>query len=324
MTASNAAALRGRVTSHPAFGPFVALVVVYLGFYALAPQTLGGAANLVTMALQTVVVAVCAVGMTLVVVQGGIDLSVGSQVALTTVVVAKCLRHGEGAATAAAVGVAVAALTGFANGLLVTRLRLAPFIVTLGTMSALRGVAKGLANETKIDADARGLDAWLMPSAGHVPAGVWLAVAIAVLGAGALTTTRFGRHVFAVGSSEPTARLAGIAVQRVKVIVYSLAGIFAGIAGVLEFSRLTVGDPTDSVGLELKVIASVVIGGGSLAGGQGSVLGAMVGACFMTVIDAGCTHLGLPTWVQEIVTGAVIVIAAALDRVRAKSGAAAQ
>ena len=185
-------------------------------------------------------------------------------------------------------------------------------------MSALRGAAKGLAKETKIDADAKGLDTLLLPSA-TLPPGVFVALAIAALGALTLRTTRFGRNLFAIGSNEQTARLAGIGIERVKVIVYTLAGALAGLAGVMEFSRLTVGDPTDSVGLELKVIAAVVIGGGSLSGGQGSVLGAMVGACFMTVIDAGCTHLGWPTWVQEIVTGVVIVVAAGLDRLRGRS-----
>jgi len=240
-------------------------------------------------------------------------------VALTTVVIARALRAGHGPGVSVAIGIACAALVGFITGQLVTRLRVTPFVVTLGTMSALRGAAKGLANETKIDADPRGLDSLLTPSGTFfIPPGLVIAVAVAALGAAMLRYTRFGRHVFAVGSSEPTARLAGIPIDRVKTLVYMIAGALAGLAGVMEFSRLTVGDPTDSVGLELKVIAAVVIGGGSLSGGQGSVLGAMIGACFMTVIDAGCIHLGLSTWVQEIATGAIIMVAAALDRLRTR------
>ncbi|MBT4500127.1 MAG: ABC transporter permease, partial [Gemmatimonadetes bacterium] len=133
---------------------------------------------------------------------------------------------------------------------------------------------------------------------------------------GMLRYTRLGRHIFAIGSNEQTARLCGVAVERVKVTVYGVCAGFAGLAGVMQFSRLTVGDPTVAVGLELDVIASVVIGGGSLAGGEGSVLGSLVGALIMTVIRSGCSQMGLPNWVQEMVTGGIIVLAVALDRWR--------
>jgi ribose transport system permease protein len=274
--------------------------------------------NLVTMARQTVVVGIAATGATLVILLGGIDLSVGSGVALTTVIVAALLRDGAGPIAAAAGGVAVAAATGLANGAAVAGLRIKPFIVTLGAMSILRGAAKGLAGEQKIDADPAGLDALALPSKGFLslPAGVWILVAVAALAAGVIHLTRFGRHVLAIGSSERTARLCGLQVGRVKVAVYTLAGALTGLAGVLEFATLTVGDPTDSFGLELEVIASVVIGGGSLSGGEGSILGTLLGALLMTVIKTGCTHLGLSNWVQELVTGSIIVLAVAIDRVR--------
>lgn len=134
--------------------------------------------------------------------------------------------------------------------------------------------------------------------------------------AGLLRYTRLGRHIFAIGSNEQTARLCGVPVQRVKVVTYTLGGLFFGLAGLMLFSRLTVGDPTAAVGLELDVIAAVVIGGGSLAGGEGSVLGSLVGALIMSVIRSGCSQMGLSNWVQELVTGAVIVVAVALDRLR--------
>jgi ribose/xylose/arabinose/galactoside ABC-type transport system permease subunit len=149
-----------------------------------------------------------------------------------------------------------------------------------------------------------------------VPMGVWLMVVLAVGVSVLLRYTRFGRHVFAVGSNELTARLCGVAVERTKVLVYTLGATFAGLAGLLQFSRLTVGDPTVAVGLELDVIAAVVIGGGSLSGGEGSVLGSIVGALIMTTIRSGCSQMGLPNWVQEIVTGAIIVLAVAVDRLR--------
>jgi ribose transport system permease protein len=301
-----------------ALGPAVALIATFALFAALAPATFTRASNLVTMARQTSVVAVAAVGMTVVIVSGGIDLSVGSSVAFTTVVVAAILRAGYGPGVAVLAGVGAATASGVACGALVARLRMAPFIVTLGAMSILRGAAKGLASEQKIDCDPRGLDALLSPSAGWplAPPGVWLALAVAVAGALVLHLTRFGRHVYAIGSNEPTAVVCGVDVSRVKVLVYGLAGLLAGLAGVLEFSTLTVGDPTDSVGLELQVIAAVVIGGASLSGGAGTVAGSLVGAMLMAVVHTGCTFVGVHNWVQEIVTGAIILVAVAIEPAR--------
>ncbi len=302
---------------YPWFGPLVALVVVYVLFASLAPETFARGGNLVTMARQTVVVAIASVGMTIIIVHGGIDLSVGSSVALGTVVIAKLLKLGYGPFPAALGGIATCGAAGLAVGVLVTRLKVTPFIVTLGAMSILRGVAKGIAKEQKIDADPHGLDSLLSSSSGFgLPIGVWIAIAIAILAAAMLRYTRFGRHVFAVGSNEQTARLCGIDVAHVKLAVYALAGLLVGVAAVMEFSTLTVGDPTTSSGLELDVIAAVVIGGASLSGGEGSIAGALVGALLMTVIRTGCTHVDLPTWVQQIVTGVIIVVAVAVDRLR--------
>jgi ribose/xylose/arabinose/galactoside ABC-type transport system permease subunit len=305
----------------PWFGPLVALVLTYALFVALAPDTFARSGNLVTMARQTVIVAIASVGMTFVIVHGGIDLSVGSAVALTTVVVASILRAGAGSVTAAVGGIVVASAVGLVVGLLITSLRMAPFIVTLGAMSILRGIAKGLAHEQKIDVDSAGLDLLLGASGGLAPPGVWIAVAVAVVGALVLHLTRFGRHVFAIGSNENAARLCGIPIARTKIVVYVAAAALSGLAGVMEFSTLTVGDPTDSVGLELEVIAAVVIGGASLSGGEGSIAGSMAGACLMTVIRTGGTHVGMPGWVEEILTGLIIVVAVGLDRFRQRKRA---
>jgi ribose/xylose/arabinose/galactoside ABC-type transport system permease subunit len=255
--------------------------------------------------------------MTYIILLGGIDLSVGSAVALTSVVVARLLDGGSSLGAAVAFGVLTPALAGLFTGVLTTRVKLTPFIVTLGSMSVLRGIAKGLADEQKIDADPHGLDTLMNAGTGAaLPVGVLLALALALLGALVLEHTVFGRHVLAIGSNAQTARLCGVPVERVTLLVYALAGALSGVAGVLEFGTLTVGDPTDSMGLELEAIAAVVIGGGSLSGGQGSVPGAMLGALLMTVIKTGCTHVGVPNWVQEIVTGAIIVVAMGIDRWR--------
>jgi ribose/xylose/arabinose/galactoside ABC-type transport system permease subunit len=305
------------LAARPWLGPLVALVAVYLLFAALAPATFLGTINLTTMARQTVVVAITSLGMTFIILLGGIDLSVGSAVALSGVVVARLLDGGAPTLVAVALGVLMPALAGLFTGVLTTRARLTPFIVTLGSMSVLRGIAKGLAGEQKIDADPRGLDRLMNAGIGaSLPAGVYLTLALAIVAALVLEYTIFGRHVLAIGSNAQTARLCGVPVERVTLLVYALAGALTGLAGVLEFSTLTVGDPTDSIGLELEAIAAVVIGGGSLSGGQGSVIGAMLGALLMTVIKTGCTHVGVPNWVQEIVTGAIILVAMGIDRLR--------
>jgi ribose transport system permease protein len=309
--------------ARPWMGPLLALVVLYVVFGVMTDGNFLRGVTQVTIARQTVVVALGAIGMTLVIVSGGIDLSIGSVVALAAVVVAKALDAGYGPLTAAALGAVVGLLCGALNGALVAALRITPFIVTLGTMSALRGLAKGLANEQKIDADPRGLDQLMamQPGGGGLlfPAGVWIAILLTIFVAIVLERARFGRHVIAVGSSPPAARLAGISVGKVTLWAYVIAGLLAGVGGVMDFATLTVGDPTGSAGLELSVIAAVVIGGGSLSGGQGSIAGSLVGALLMTVLAAGATQLGIANWVQQILTGAIIVVAVALDRLRHRS-----
>ena len=212
-------------------------------------------------------------------------------------------------------------LCGVVIGGLVTGLRLSPFIVTLGMWGGLRGAAKGLANETIVVAPVTWLNDLLtaLPpdrTWALVPAGVWLTIALAAVVAVLLRFTILGRHIVAVGSNEQTARLCGVEVTQTKLAVYTLASCLAAVAGVLQYAYLTVGDPTTASGMELDIIAAVVIGGGSLAGGQGSVFGTLVGAVIMTVVANGCTKLDLPNWVQEIVTGLIIVSAVALDRFR--------
>lgn len=303
------------------FGPLIGLGAIFGLFALIGPSGFASAQNLETIARQTTIVATAALGMTLVIISGGIDLSVGSIIALVTVVIAGLLQAGADPALAAAGGIAAGAACGALNGTVIVRFRVVPFIVTLGTLLVVRGIAKGLAREQKIDAPLTWLTellAALGPDRSWqlLPPGVWIAVVLALLVAGLLYTTRLGRHIVAIGSNEQTARLSGVPVERVKVLVYTLSAALAGVAGVMQFSRLTVGDPTVAVGLELDVIAAVVIGGGSLAGGEGSVLGTIVGALIMTVIRSGCSQMGLPNWVQEIVTGAIIVLAVALDRLR--------
>jgi ribose/xylose/arabinose/galactoside ABC-type transport system permease subunit len=302
-------------------GPLLGLLLVVALFSTLRPRQFPTAANVEIMLLQTAVVGTAALGMTLVIVSGGIDLSVGSQIALATVGLATLLAHGWSPLAAAGAVVMLGGLCGVVIGGLVTGLRLSPFIVTLGMWGGLRGAAKGLANETIVVAPVTWLNDLLtaLPpdrTWALVPAGVWLTIALAAVVAVLLRFTILGRHIVAIGSNEQTARLCGIEVTQTKLAVYTLASCLAAVAGVLQYAYLTVGDPTTASGMELDIIAAVVIGGGSLAGGQGSVFGTLVGAVIMTVVANGCTKLDLPNWVQEIVTGLIIVSAVALDRFR--------
>lgn len=305
--------------------PFLAVLVVVLLFQMYAPDQPMTLQTWRFVAVQTVVVGLAAVGMTWVIMSAGIDLSVGSVIALSGVSAALAVEAGWGFAGGVMAGVLTGALCGTYNGILIVGLRLPPFIATLGTMGFYRGVAKWVAaNESVRPEDANGtsytagIAEWVRPVAEgqwFAPA-VWLLLATTLLGAWALRWTVLGRHTVAIGSNELTARLCGVQIQKTKVVIYCLAGLLAGLAGVMLFGRLTVGDPTSAVGIELDVIAAVVIGGASLAGGQGSVTGALAGALLMAVLRNRCTAVGWPNFVQEMIVGHIIILAVAIDQWR--------
>ncbi|MFO1447662.1 MAG: ABC transporter permease [Opitutaceae bacterium] len=297
-------------------GPVLGLITVYALFALLRFDRFVTWSNASIMLQQTAVIGTGAIGMTLIVISGGVDLSFGSIIAFSAVVLALALQAGLDPALAAAAAIGSGAGAGLVSGLLITRLSLMPFIVTLGMMGVLRGAAKGLANEQPIYPDGTWLNGLMQLGEHSLPGGVWVMLVMAGVIGGVLRYTRFGRHCFAIGSSESTARLCGVRVERTKIMIYGLGAAFAGLAGVLQFAYLTGGDPTTAVGLELNIIASVVIGGASLAGGRGSVTGTLVGALIMTVVNNGCTKLEMANWVQEIVTGGIIVAAVTLDQLR--------
>lgn len=326
---------RNRDPLASALGPVLALLIVVL-LFAVADSLMedGGTfwtlRTLRTNAAQTSTVAVAALGMTLIIIAGGIDLSAGTALALSATALAWCLEREYGVTAAVATCVLVGAATGCVNGLLISSLRVVPFIVTLGTMQAYLGIAKLLAKETTVRPDLALVPAWspalvapspelawlAWPLLPNFAWGVWLALLLALLLAGVLQATVFGRHIFALGSNELTARLCGVNVPRTKIAVYTLAGVFVGIAGMYQFARLSVGSPTSGLGMELKIIAAVVIGGGSLNGGRGSVVGTLTGAAITVVISSGCTTLGLLNPVQDILIGVIIVAAVTLDQFR--------
>ncbi|MHC1765249.1 MAG: ABC transporter permease [Verrucomicrobiia bacterium] len=303
-------------------GPFIGLLFV-IGLFCLSsevrPYFLTGP-NFKIILTQTVIVAIGALGMTMIIISGGIDLSVGSVVALASVVGASLLAKDYSAATAIALTVLAGGLTGFVNGAIIGGFRMMPFIVTLGMMGVARGVGKWLAGNQTVnypESPVNNIMALsepekLMP----LPMGVWIAVGLAVIMSLVMRQTIFGRYIFAIGSNEATARLCGIRVQRHKLMIYSLGGLFFGLAGLMQLSRLTQGDPTVAIGLELDMIAAVVIGGASLSGGTGTILGSMIGALIMAVLRNGSNQMGWPTYMQEIIIGCVIILAVGLDKLR--------
>jgi ribose transport system permease protein len=311
------------------FAPFLGLLLVIVVFAILIgePEKYLSLRNLRTVLAQTVIVAIGAIGMTIIIISGGIDLSVGSAIALTGVISALGINAGWPTTVAVVAGILVGGVVGIVNGLAITRLRVVPFIATLGMLGVARGVAKGLAGSQTVNVPDTWANDLLLTIPKHtgllVAPGVWIAIILAITAAVMLRRTVFGRRVFALGSNEAAARACGIATDRLKIYIYALAGLLFGLAGVMQMSRLRQGDPTVAAGLELDIIAAVVIGGGSLAGGEGSILGAMIGALIMAFLRNGCQQVGWPNYIQEIIIGALIVFAVAIDRWRSSRAAIA-
>jgi ribose transport system permease protein len=302
-------------------GPFIGLALV-IGLFAIPEETrvhFLSYHNFKIILTQTVIVSVGALGMTLIIISGAIDLSPGSTVALTGVIGALLIQRGGGPVPTTRAAVGVGGLIGLFNGSATAGLRMPSFIITLGMLGIGRGMAKWLADNQTVSYDASPINRWMTtadPAGRALPAGVWVALILAVATSLVLRKTVLGRHVFALGSNEAAARLCGIATVRLKVLVFVLAGFFFGLAGIFQLSRLRLGDPTVAVSLELDIIAAVIIGGASLNGGSGTVLGSIVGALIMSVLRNGSQQMGWPNYFQEIIIGLVIIVAVFLDRFR--------
>ena len=307
--------------------PVAGLLGVILLFAILtgSPARYLSGANLRVVLAQTVIVAIGAIGMTMIIVSGGIDLSVGAVIALSSVVTAIALRDGWTPIASLLAGIVAGGIVGLINGLAITTLRVVPFIATLGMLGVARGVAKYVADQQTVNPPASWLNELAVTFPSHdwmlFAPGVWIAIVLAAMMALVLRNAVFGRRVFALGSNEAAARACGINTSALKIEIYALAGLFFGLAGVMQMSRLRQGDPTVAVGVELDVIAAVVIGGASLSGGEGSIAGAMIGALVMAFLRNGSQQMGWPNYVQEIIIGVVIVLAVAADRWRASRAA---
>ena len=294
------------------------LVVLFLAWRAPFFLTSG---NLIVVGRQASLSLIIAVGMTFVILAGGIDLSVGSTVALVSIaagefMVSMNLPYVLAAVLALLCGVAV----GLVNGSIVAALSIPPFVVTLGMLAVARGLALGITGGPTRSGLPHNIQVRGQGAIAGIPIPIWIAVVVAVVAHFVLARTRFGRNVYFVGSNEQAAILSGIRVRRTKVIIFAIAGGLAGLEAIIETARLSVGQPSAGNGYELVAIGAVVIGGASLFGGEGSILGTVLGTILLALIQDGLILLGISAYWQQVFSGAIIVIAVALNMWRQKRG----
>jgi len=296
-------------------GPFLGLLALILFFAIGRREVFFTRHNFYNVFRQNAPLLICAVGMTFVIISGAIDLSVGSAATLAMVATALAYNATRSMALAVAAGTGCGALCGLLNGTLVSALKLPPFIVTLGTMGIIRGVALISTNAVRVSGK-EGLEWLAEKSFWSVPLTAVIMLAVAIAAHFTLKRTRLGRYTYAIGSNEPTARLCGVNIALVKCLVFALAGVAYGLAGAIQSSRLAGALPTENEGLELHVIAAVVIGGGSLMGGEGNIMGSVIGVFIIAFLRNGCNIMGVSKNWEYVVIGATIVIAVVIDRFR--------
>jgi ribose transport system permease protein len=295
------------------FLPFISLIALCLIIAILEPRFLSSG-NLASVARQTAVITIMAMGMTMVMVAGGIDLSVGSIMALCGVTGAMAMVAGAPVTAGIAVSMLTGALLGLFNGVAVASLRIPAFIVTLGAMGIFRGAVLLLTEGNAVVGLPQSFGYLAEGNLlGIIPLPLLIVVLVALLIHYLLGNTRLGRYCYAIGSNLEAARYAGVPVARNLVIYYVMLGLLTGLAGAIESARLVTGQPTAGEGYELRVIAAVVIGGGSLNGGQGTVIGTIIGSLIMGVLANGGNLLGISPFTQQIIIGAVIVLAVTFD-----------
>jgi len=295
--------------------PFISLALLFVVLSIASPYFLTGT-NLASVIRQTAVINIMALGMTLVIVSGGIDLSVGSILAFSGVLGTMTMVETGSVPVGILAGVLCGALWGCANGLMIATLRIPPFIVTLGTLGIVRGLTLVISGGLPVVGLPKEHGFLGEGTIGPAPFVLVVLVLCAVITHFALHGTKLGRYTYAIGSNESAAVYAGIPVARFKVAIYAICGLLSGLAGMIETSRLMTGQPTAGVSYELQVIAAVVIGGGSLTGGEGTVIGTLIGAFIMGLLSNGSDLLGVNPYWQQVIIGAIIILAVALDEAR--------
>lgn len=292
------------------------LLIVFMIILTWASPVFLTDQNISNLLKQSSTNGIIALGMTLVIISGGIDLSVGAVAGLVGAVAAMMMVGGLGTGPSCVLALFVAVLIGVGNAVMVVEGRIPPFIATLGTMTMARGALKLLTNAQTVNGLPDTFLAFGSSRIFGVPAQVCLWIFLAVILGIMLTRTRFGRNIYAIGSSQQVARLSGINLRLNIYAVYALGSLMAGIAGLVLTSRVRMAAPTAGTGYELYAIAAAVIGGASLSGAEGTILGAILGAIIMTTIDNGGNLLGIDPFVLEIAVGALIVLAVLIDKYR--------
>lgn len=304
-------------TSFQGVYALIALVVLCVLLTFLSPDFLT-VNNIISIALQTAVIAIIAIGMTYVIITSGIDLSVGSVIALAGVVAAQLLTNGVNIVLAMLFGVIIGALFGLLNGLLITKGNLQPFIATLGTMMIARGLSLVLTDGLPVSGLPKSFTTLGNGRLLGIPIPVIFLIVIAIIAHFVLSKTVFGRYVYALGSNEEAARLSGVNTNLNKIYVYILSGVLAAIAGMILAARLVSAQPSAGTGYEMDAIASVVIGGASMAGGIGSITGTVIGAFTIGVLRNGLNLLNVSPFWQQIAIGIVILLAVYFDHKKNK------
>jgi ribose transport system permease protein len=301
--------------------PFLSLIILFITLTIASPNFFTST-NLSSVVRQTAVINIMALGMTMIIITGGIDLSVGAILAMGGLLGTMGMEKGFSIPAGVLAGIITGLGCGLANGLMITRLRIQPFIVTLGTLGIFRGTTLIISNGLPVHRIPQQFSYLGEGNLLGVPFVLWILVVCAVLTHVVLEHTRLGRYTYAIGSNREAAIYAGIPVKFHTTAVYAIGGMLTGLAGMIEASRLMTGQPTAGQGYELQAIAAVVIGGGSLQGGEGSVMGTLVGAFIMGLLSNGSDLLGVSPYLQQAIIGAVIILAVTLDEVRKRRTAA--
>ncbi len=305
------------------FLPFVAVIVLFI-IFSIVAKNFFTVRSILSLALQTSTITLMGIGVTFAIITGGIDLSIGSVVALTGTVAVMVALAGVPIWLSMIVGMLVGGFVGYLNGLMITKLNLPPFIATLGMMMVARGVALTITNASAFPAPegfgglGNGTILGTGPKFPGISYPVIIMIVVAILFHVILTNTRIGRYTYAVGSNEEAARLSGINVNLVKIISYIICGLLAGLVGIILASRMVTSQPNSAVGYELNAIAAAVIGGTSLMGGVGTVAGTVIGSFIIGILTVGLTMGGANYFMQQIVIGLVVIGAVTFDQLRSR------